>query len=180
MELGSNTNPSYMVGNIVADRDYWVVFKKDGNATEDDGPIKLVVGGVTKDSLVAVPYSDCYELQEQVLRCRVSAAITAASDMMEMRAGSIDGTLAALSAEFAALSPEMLMRPLILRMQAQIAEILALGSQHDARDTPVALLARMSSGAATLSSQRGSNHYSSPCQRLASQQVSSHYSGDPV
>ena len=170
---------SYMVGNIVADRDYWVVFKRSGlgqgGQSEEDGPVILSTDKRQQPrvSLHLIPYSDCHELQEQVLRCRVSTAITAASDRMEAGAR-IDGTLAALAVEFAALSPEMLQRPLVLRMAAQVAEVLDQ-STRGPEDRP-ALLARMSSGAATLSSQRGSNHYSSPCQRTASNQVSSHYS----
>ena len=163
-EAGSTATASnYMVGNIVPDRDYWVIFKKISDV--EDGVISLTATG-HRESAPMAPYSDCYDLDEQVLRCRVAAAISYASDRMEAGCG-LDSSLKELAAEFANLSETMRMRPLILRMQAQIAEIIASSSLL----APASLLARMSAGGATLSTQRGDSHYSSPCQRTASQRV---------
>ena len=119
---------SYRIGSIVPDRDYWVIFEKFEVEVEvevEAAPVTLAsVGGPTIADTDRVMVSDCQELQEQVLRCRVAKAIVAASDCME-QGRAIGPEIAALAAEIKALSEQMLLRPLVLRMQAQLAEILA-------------------------------------------------------
>ena len=176
---------SYRIGSIVPDRDYWVIFEKQGDEVEA-APISLSsVNGPVIAELDRVMVTDCQDLQEQVLRCRVAKAIVAASDCMEQ--GRLIGPeIAALAAEFKALSEHMLLRPLVLRMQAQLAEILAAPPASAALGhglpPPSALLARMSSGGAYLATQRGVSStggddphdvhtFSSPQQRVASNQV---------
>ena len=175
-ELGGGRDASYKVGNIVPDRDYWVVFKKRFVAADvEAAPIAL--SGCAGE-LTRVPFSDCLELQEQVLRCAVAEAVVAASDKME-RGQPIGPEVAALNAEFDVLSEAMLARPLVVRMRAQLAEILAV--RADMPPLP-SCLARMSSGGAVLSTQRGRTGpsdptaFTSPCQRIASQQVAEAYS----
>jgi hypothetical protein len=175
---------SYRIGSIVPDRDYWVIFEKHGDEVEA-APITLSpVDGPVIAEVNRVMVSDCQDLQEQVLRCRVAKAIVAASDCMEQ--GRLIGPeIAALDAEFKALSEHMRLRPLVLRMQAQLAEILAEpppSVMGYGLPPPSALLARMSSGGAYLATQRGVSStgggdphdvhtFSSPLQQTASNQV---------
>jgi len=173
-ELG----PPSIVGNIVADRDYWVVYQLGGDP--DDSFVILADADGYHEELTTITSSDCHDLHEQVLRCRVARAIAVASDYMEGAArnmGSRYNDIALLSDEFAELPEALLARPLVLRMKAQIAEIMEYNS-HDSDE----LLARMSSGVAYLSSQRGvtagdpsDQTFSSSCQRQASGQVQSQY-----
>jgi hypothetical protein len=132
-----------------------------------------------------VPISACQDLQEQVLRARVSRAIVNASDCMEQRMA-IGPEVREIAAEFEALPAEMLCRPLVLRMKAQLAEILDVNPviPHGSLPPPPprlsnALLARMSSGGACLSVQRGVAEdpalFSSSTQRAISSQVQSQY-----
>jgi len=177
-------NASYRLGSIVPDRDYWVVFEKQGHEEIELGPITLAAasGDVIAET-DRVMISDCQDLQEQVLRCRVAAAIVAASDRMEQGLA-ISPTIAGLVEEFKALPEFMLRRPLVLRMQAQLVEILAAPATNGP-PPPSALLARMSSGGAYLSTQRGvsaqtpgdpeAHTFSSPVQRDTSTQVQTQY-----
>jgi hypothetical protein len=163
---------SYRLGNIVPDRDYWVVFE---GRNAESAPITLTAGVSDIAETDRVMVSDCQELHEQVLRCRVAKAIVAASDRMEQRRA-IGPEIAALVEEFKALPEFMLSRPLVLRMQAQLVEI--LDAPHIAAPS-TELLARMSSGGAYLSTQRGvscvsdpqCHTFSSPSQRAASRHV---------
>ena len=173
-ELG----PPSIVGNIVADRDYWVVYQLEGDP--DDSFVILTDTNGYHEELVAITASDCHDLHEQVLRCRVARAIAVAADYMERPTRFMAATfndIAILNDEFAELPEALLARPLVLRMKAQIAEIMAYSS-HESDE----MLARMSSGVAYLSSQRGvttgdpnDQLFSSPCQRQASGQVHSQY-----
>ena len=162
-----------IIGNIVSDRDYWVVFER--TREPEEGPIVLTDATGYHEELTTIVQSDCHDLHEQVLRCRVTKALAALSDDIE---GQSLRSLAAtyreidrLHEEFAELPEAMLIRPLILRMKAQIAEALSASSASDE------VMARMSSGVAYLSSQRGvtadpeDQVFSSPAQRTASAQV---------
>jgi hypothetical protein len=188
-ELGSSASAassasSYVVGNIVPDRDYWVVFRRS-NENIEATPITLSADRFT-ETLDRVVFSDCQDLQEQVLRCRVAKAIADASEQLE-NGRPTTAALAELETEFDTLPDIMKARPLILRMRAQIAEILEQQMNRPSFGAPPPdFLARISSGAAYLSTQRGvsrqvgedpteSQNFSSPCQRLRSQQVQSQY-----
>ena len=180
-ELGSSGH-SFALGNIVSSRDYWVVFQKSHDADLDGGPITLSSGHDELEQLRHVLISDCQELHEQVLRCRVVKAIASASDQMEQFCYTAHSAeLLALKAEFDALPELMQARPLIVRMKAQLAEILEQPIRHAA---PPDLMARMTSGTAYLGTQRGVSHqtadpadqvFSSPCQRATSQQMQVDY-----
>ena len=165
--------PPILIGNIVRDREYWVVYER--SREPEDGPIVLTDATGYHEELTAIIQSDCHDLHEQVLRCRVTKALAAMSDDMEAHSLRTLATMCheidRLHEEFAELPDAMLMRPLILRMKAQIAEVLASNSTSDE------VMARMSSGVAYLSSQRGvtadpdDQCFSSPAQRVASAQV---------
>jgi len=177
-EIGDG-GASFMLGSVVPDRDYWVVFQKMVDDVEVS-PITLTAGMVTSiATLEHVLITDCLELKEQVLRCRVAKALVAASDAME-RGQRCPAIIGELVNEFSALSEGMLYRPLVLRMRAEVAAI--------AHAPPTAsLLARMSSGGAYLSTQRGVSSgtgspgdpqeqlFSSPLQRTTANQVQSQY-----
>jgi len=196
-EVGAE-GAEYNVGGVVAQRDYWAVFKKGGD-TGEPGPVALRLEGQNRNggreiyvtTTVADEASD--EIQEQIYRCRVAACLTMISDKMETphyRTRDEDrATLVALRDEINGLSEEIQGRPLMLRMKGQIEEIIAAipevsdllaGSYMASPD----LLARISSGGAVLSTQRGvmsqdpdaiglAPTFSSPAQRTASEAVRS-------
>jgi hypothetical protein len=158
-----------IIGNIVSDRDYWVVFERAREPEE--GPIVLTDATGYHEELTTIVQSDCHDLHEQVLRCRVTKALETLSDDLEGQLATTYGEIDRLHEEFAELPEAMLIRPLILRMKAQIAEALSASSASDE------VMARMSSGVAYFSSQRGvtadpdNQVFSSPAQRTASAQV---------
>jgi hypothetical protein len=171
MELGTDS----FIGNIVSNRDYWVVYKRVREA--EDGPIVLTDAAGYHEELRVVAVSDCHDLQEQVLRCRVAKALASLSSVMEQSLRVVAATyneISQLNDEFANLAEAMLARPLIVRMKAQIAEIMESHAHHSDE-----VLARMSSGVVYLSSQRGVTSgdqlFSSPCQRTASDRVQTQF-----
>jgi hypothetical protein len=186
----------YNVGGVVAQRDYWAVFKKG----EDTGLVTLRLEGQNRNggreiyvtTTVVEEASD--EIQEQVYRCHVAACLTTISDKMETphyRTRDEDrATLVALRDKINGLSEELQSRPLMLRMKGQIEEIIAaIPEVTDLLDgsymASPELLARISSGGAVLSTQRGvmsqdpdaapglAPTFSSPAQRTASEAVRS-------
>ena len=192
-EVGAE-GAEYNVGGVVAQRDYWAVFKKGG----DTGSTTLRLEGQNRNggreiyvtTTVTEEASD--EVQEQVYRCRVASCLTAISDKMEephYRNSEEDrATLVALRDEINGLSEELQARPLMLRMKGQIEEIIAAipeaGAVFGSYMASPELLARISSGGAVLSTQRGvmsqdpdatglAPTFSSPAQRTASEAVRS-------
>jgi hypothetical protein len=120
------------------------------------------------------------QLTEQVLRARVARALEAMSSQMEARGVPDLTELRALRAEIAALPEEQRVRGLMLRLQAQVVEAIELAANLEAIGMPDAapalrgagagagvgapplfehtrthLMARLSSGAACLTNQRG-------------------------
>jgi hypothetical protein len=155
---------SYYVGSIVPERDYWTVFRKRVGVTEVT-PIELIASGY-QEALTWCAVSDCYDLKEQVLRCRVAAAMLAV-DKNQVEA--LMGEIRAMPAEFQA-------RPLILDMIGRLADAVNICNGPPAP----AALARMMSGGAYLSVQRGvtsnaDNAFSSPSQRHSSQHTQAVY-----
>jgi len=149
---------TYLVGSIVPDRDYWVVFHK--RAECDSVPIELIAAGGFVESIGWSLISDCHDLQEQVLRCRVATAILASDKNM------VEG----LISEIRALPAELQSRPLILSMLGQLIQVTEI-----MLEPPTAAgLSRMISGGAYLSAQRGlpppgaDNTFASPNQRHTS------------
>jgi hypothetical protein len=165
---GSSSNiigSSYYVGNIVPDRDYWAVFRKR-NAVEVT-PIELTSASGFRETLAWCGVSDCYDLKEQVLRCRVATAMLT-SDKNQIE--SLIEEIRASTAEFQA-------RPLTVNMLGRLVDAAQI---CNAPPAPAAL-ARMISGGAYLSVQRGvtsvgeTNTFSSPRQRMTSQQTQAVY-----
>lgn len=158
---------SYYVGSIVPERDYWTVFRKRVGVTEVT-PIELIAPGFSghRETLTWCAVSDCYDLKEQVLRCRVAAAMLAVDK----------NQVEALVEEIRAAPAEFQARPLILDMIGRLADAVNICNGPPAP----AALARMMSGGAYLSVQRGvtsnaDNAFSSPSQRHSSQQTQAVY-----
>jgi hypothetical protein len=157
---------SHYVGSIVPDRDYWTVFRKRSGITEVT-PIVLTGSGSYTETLAWCAVSDCYDLKEQVLRCRVAAAMLAVDK----------NQIEALVEEIRATPAEFQARPLVLNMIGRLADAVNICSAPPAP----AGLARMISGGAYLSVQRGvtslsdDNTFSSPRQRQSSQQTQAVY-----
>lgn len=157
---------SHYVGSIVPDRDYWTVFRK--RSIVDVTPIELTAsssdGSGFHQTLTWCAVSDCYDLKEQVLRCRVASAML----------GGDKNQIEALVNEIRATPAEFQARSLVLNMIGRLADAFS------APPTPAGL-ARMISGGAYLSVQRGvtsvsdDNTFSSPRQRHSSQQTQAVY-----
>ena len=176
---------SYTVGNMVADRDYWVVFRAEGaGAPSDLSTIQVSAAGGFSQS-VAVTESDERSgnpvgdpaIQEQIYRCRVARELSSVSELLDgsvsdaARIDTIRNALTSLRTEIAALPEVVRGRPLLLRMMGQIAEALeGLDGLSVAAAAPMAgrwpaglgrqpagqhLAARMSSGITCLATQRG-------------------------
>lgn len=172
-ELGGEAS-TYRIGNVVSGRDYWAIFRRSLPSVEEATPIVLMSGREEVTRIAHIAVSPSLDLQEQVLRTRVGRAIVNASDQMEQ--GYRNGTeVAELIAEFETLGEELMRRPLVLRMKAQLAEVLSSASPSNI------LLARMASGGTYLSVQRGvtsdpdDTMFSSDSQRATSTQVQKNY-----
>lgn len=189
MEVGSGeTQTTYTVGNMVPGRDYWIVY--EATDSDMDPVVSLCYDGCCTHD-VDVPLASELPpivLTEQILRARVAYALNLASILMEV-GGDTDGPLSimrGLQSEIAALPEPNRMRPLILRLTAQLAEVVD-GIERTTTHYPTHhIMARLSSGAAYLSTQRGvyrsadddaanTSFFSSPAQRDASQTVYSVY-----
>ena len=182
-----------VIGSVVPDRDYWIVFKQEGDLTE---PVRVELVSTSGPEAVAGSVLIGTELAalEQILRVRVARLLAEASDAIEEgTSGTILAALEAMNTELAGLDEVLRSRPLVLRMMGQVAETLETVRVAATRPLPPPpdLLARMSSGAALLSTQRGgysqadddpSAHetlFSSPGQRTASVQTRSRYTMTP-
>jgi hypothetical protein len=152
----SGGESSYMMGEIVADRDYWVIFQGAG-----DPAITLTAGGQVLATQTEVNPGG----QEQVLRCRATTLL--AAELPDRQA------LTAFLAEIEALPPS----PLLLRIRAQITEIL---------ETPILtedVSARLAAQVSYLSTQRGAGDeelFSSPAQRVTSSNTRVAYANSRV
>jgi hypothetical protein len=176
---------SYTVGNMVADRDYWVVFRAEGVGAPSDLSVIQVsaVGGFSQtvavtelDERSGNPVGDP-AVQEQIYRCRVARELSSVSELLDgsvsdaARIDTIRTALTSLRTEIAVLPEVVRGRPLLLRMMGQIAEALeGLDGLSVAAAAPMAgrwpaglgrqpagqhLAARMSSGVTCLATQRG-------------------------
>jgi hypothetical protein len=182
------------LGSIVPDRDYWSVWHGSGTPVVsfkadtvryDDVVIQTVLADSDEGVLV----------KEQFLRARVAAALKAVADALESARPADPVPIRALEAEIAAAPAEFRTRGLVLRLNGELAEILAeLESWRAPADgirrqhalSPDRLMARLSSQTAYLSTQRGvssqtpdADMFSSPAIRLVSNTVRTHYSRRP-
>lgn len=173
----STAGSNYLVGNVIAGRDYWCVFTGEGSPNyvecmADDTVIERV--DVQEPSLELTN-----EVQEQILRARVATVLEKTSDAIECRRLVPHTEIAALLAEIAA-SP-LRSRPLVLTFVAQLTE-----ANSTAAATPHAA-ARMAAATTILTTQRGINTtiigedptalymFCSPAQRAVSQTVHGAY-----
>jgi hypothetical protein len=134
MEMGAETGASaegtYMLGSVVAERDYWVVFRGSDDGIGDvPAKIRLMEGNdVVAETVSPLLSSDDEALmaREQRLRCRVATVLTTVSERMELGqelGQELGAELAELRAELEALEEPLRLRPLVVRMIAQVAEI---------------------------------------------------------
>ena len=173
-EIGPRT-ASHMIGDIIADRDYWSVFKGDGA-----GPVQLFVDGniiAEADPLSA----DGPIVEEQIYRARAAQLLTVATDALETGVGVPTHVRERMIALHMEMEP-FAQRPLVLRLRAQLTEAIEAAALPTWAATPTPVLARLAAGTAQMSTQRGADPdalFSSPGQRLASIQCRSAYHGDP-
>jgi hypothetical protein len=174
-EIGGGSS-SFRVGAIVPDRDYWVIF------TGAPSSVVLRNGDTEVATVIPVASAD-EEVQEQILRSQVTEVLEDATTALETYE-SVPLSLAALCASMDALPDTMRGRPLIVQMRAELEAIRTAPPRPSAQ-----LLARMSSGTAYLSSQRGvsiafQDTFSSPVQRQCSEDTQILYASqrteDPV
>lgn len=165
----------YYVGNLMTGRDYWTVFQYTGTLAPSDYPLHIQVSGDdgldTSVTLMgeSTDVTDD-DVQDQVMRAKVTVALKQATDALEASRAADTTTLRALQTELEGLPP----RPLLVRLRAQVAEVVELltattvitrtatAPSYNIYRGSVAetvsnnhLMARMSSGMACLSNQRG-------------------------
>lgn len=159
---------TFRIGNIGPGRDYWYVFEKCAAAAiPSPVPISLTAAGGEREDLVIVGDDPTPEVREQILRCRVARIMSQASNALEGGTALPRQSAAALQAEIAAMDESFRVRPLVLRLQGQLAEILAtpelspaplmsplLGRVRPAA-LPRSLAARLASEMTCMSTQRG-------------------------
>jgi hypothetical protein len=177
--IPTNIANQYLIGNIVPDRDYWVIYQKTASLplSASISPPSSLISTITitcsslSCSIQHIPYSDCHDLFEQVLRCRVACALNRITECLE-----IPTEIQSIADEIDSLPADsgLRQRPLILMMRAQLADVIAI--QNCGALPPPILLARILSGAATLSSQRSGGdptayNFSSPFQNSQSQET---------
>lgn len=131
MEMGAEDGSggaggTYTLGSVVAERDYWVVFRGSGDDIGDvPAKIRLLEGDeVVAETVSPLLSSDDEALmaREQRLRCRVASVLTTVSERMET-GQELGAELTELRAELEALEEPLRLRPLVVRMTAQMAEI---------------------------------------------------------
>jgi len=203
------------IGGVVPDRDYWSIWKAQAPLPDAVPAVVLVTGG---DRAVAT-VGDLEEavVKEQILRCRVARVLKGIADVLETHRLPDLADLVTLEADIATEPESFRQRGLVLRISGEIAAIraeldmspvttppyldphLALQRQRAVGTMiePPALMARLSSQTAYLTTQRGVSSqapdedlFSSPLIRNASDGARSRYrrvtgavssfSGDPV
>lgn len=176
----------HVVGDIVPDRDYWVVFENPDEPAHAPLEISLTAVPTLPHLIHAnIEASDNPAIQEQVFRCRVAAVSAAVTNALERTAPVEEAYQNRLNALRDEMSAEALTSPLVLRLRAQVAELLeaitaapvpAWGAPSPTSgsfpavwgspsmgmspggfgvSTPTAVLARLASNTAQLSLQRG-------------------------
>lgn len=128
-EIGGG-GASFQLGNIVQGRDYWYVFRCDDPAAQAVAPVRLEAADGYREELavvtrIAADAEVPVELTEQILRCRVARVLFQTSEAMESARPLPRAEASALIAEIEALPAAVGVRPMVLRMRGQLAEILA-------------------------------------------------------
>jgi len=169
----------YQLGNLVGNRDYWTVFEETGADNHEMVGVTLTATGGVRVPLSFIPVSDCLEIQEQIFRCRAIAAITAATGLLRQGLP-ITGAAAALLAEYQASYETLKSRPLMVGLAVQLTDVICQPVRNVTQDA----MARMTSGVAYYSSQRGVSEdptvtFSSPMQVRSATQTQRSYASDP-
>jgi hypothetical protein len=180
MELGSEPNSSsYCIGNIIPDRNYWVVF--DSGIDMDLSTVSGI--GIPEPVRFSVEQTDAVtkdEVCEQILRCRVVRAMSDVTESLEKNTvpnSAQKAVIQEIKDEIVSADELFRLRPLVLRMTGQIEEILQKmeefqaeeegdlglgmgfhrrrGFHYSGRQNIADTLARLSSGTAVLATQRG-------------------------
>lgn len=144
---------SHFLGRLIPDRDYWVVFERPvGTGEPETAPITLWGDGIATEHLMRVPFTDCHELLEQVIRCKVAGALMRAADAIE-RSEPVGPEVLQLITMLELPENEGLRhRPLVAGMYAQLKAIAEYrGGYEMARQ----VTARASAGASCLATQQG-------------------------
>jgi hypothetical protein len=165
----------HLVGDIVPDRDYWIVFENTDEPVHGDLQLTLTsasdLPGTIEANIEEPPADLIAEVTAQVFRCRVAAISAAVTNALEQNTQPNDAyrvRLMRLQEELDAAA----ISPLILRLRAQVTELLAAVDAVPAvpsavwgltapspggfgASTPTAMLARLASNTAQLSLQRG-------------------------
>ncbi len=120
---------TFRIGNIGPDRDYWYIFEKEAaaaaSAAASPVPITLTAADGYREELAVIGDAETLEAKEQVLRCRVARVMSQVSDALEAGRPIPKADAEALKAEIEVSAADFRVRPLVLRLQGQIAEILA-------------------------------------------------------
>lgn len=192
-QTDSSSGP-YVLGSIIPDRDYWVLYKRaEAAATADDEFVTLVLytdaghSTTVRHRICPAPDSSATIL-DQVFYTRLTHALVAASDGLEADGHWNHAPITALLADIAALPAEQKARPKLLAVREQAEEMLTLShppaTQHLPTDIPLSpsqltygdpmmhIAARMSSAAAIHMTQRGV--------RMTSGSGPGSGSGDPI
>ena len=188
------------LGDLVPGREYWAIYQLANESQSQtqtvQAPVVRLEGWTQNGSISisknSISMSDPMNIKVQILRARVSCALTDLSNVLESRRvirrrNMIDRIDAArynleeLQEELNGISPhsELWRNPLILHMKAQIADALSPASSEDMEDS----LARLSAGAAAMSTQRAVSDpqnvdtvlFTSPAGRSASSRVHERY-----
>jgi hypothetical protein len=195
-EVGADDGP-YTVGNLEAGRDYWFVYGRLNN-----GVATPIVELVDRDASVVARLDTGREVEtdnalvtEQSLRCRVAAALNAAATAVEAHQP-IGPHIAGIRDEIQGLDDVVRMRPLVMRLLAQLEETIEMAAAMPVFPMPRGLFrspaagpdfnhfaTRMVSGGAVFGLQRGISGpghgpelFASPSQALAAQSTSEAYS----
>jgi hypothetical protein len=170
----SGSGSSYRIGGVVADRDYWTVF-----VTASDASSVTLAADDRESITIPTVQSDADEVHEQILRCRVARAMSDAGRALERRRDAIT-PIEALLTELYGLSDTMKARPLVLRLQGDLMDLL----QEMRRGPTNALSTRLQSNVVYYTNQRGTQSagdpdiFCSPTQRICSDATRSRYAAD--
>lgn len=201
-----------VIGSIVPDRDYWSVWTASADAPAP--VVTFTADGTVSTVDVTELATDAELVKEQSLRARVAATLKTVADSLEAGRWADPAPVRALEDEISAESAEFRARGLVLRLLGELAAIRAdLEAQGAAPASPPqtpplgplggaglrrmgarawspprggALMARLSSQTAYLSTQRGvpslapdDDMFSSPAVRVASTGVRAQYNQRP-
>ena len=180
------------IGDVVPGREIWAVYRRDSDASPAS-PATVRLTGWKKSGLpVSIQATKMSSTEDssmvlmQILRARVSSALSELSNILESnkiirrrtvfkRIDDARDAIKLLQEELNVLSsnPDIRVKPLFLHMKAQIAEALASDAAEDTEDS----LARLSSGAAAMCTQRAvdADLFTSPAGRESAQRVHTQY-----